>query len=120
MEQFTCKWTIGTANKEACNFLGKSIADVTGFTGGDVFECENARLPEGCGKTFHCSGCTIRNTVMDTVETGKANRKVKAYLNPQSLNESNRFELLISTEKIGGVVFLKVEEIQQLCSKKLG
>ena len=99
---------IGTANTEACELLGKSLVQIQGFQGGDVFECKYARLPEGCGNTVHCSGCTFRITVMDTVETGKSHRRVPAYLNQYSVDGTCRFELLITTEKGGGVVFLKV------------
>jgi hypothetical protein len=77
-----------------------------------------AKLPEGCGLTVHCSGCAIRNTVMDTVQTGKVHRFVPAYLNPNSDIESHRFELLISTERKGGVVFLKVEEMNAAVPNK--
>jgi len=109
----TSEGTIGIVNSEACELLGKSVAQVQGFKGGDVFECENARLPGGCGQTVHCSGCTIRNTVMDTLETGEPHLKVPAYLNQHSDREPRRYVLLISTEKRGGVVFLKVEEMNE-------
>jgi hypothetical protein len=55
---------------------------------------------------------------MDTVQTGKVHRFVPAYLNPNSDIESHRFELLISTERKGGVVFLKVEEMNAAVPNK--
>lgn len=109
----THEGTINSANQKALALLGKSPAQIQGFKGGDVFECENARLPEGCGHTMHCSACTIRNTVMDTVKTGKPHQKVPAYLKQHSDNGPHHIELLISTEKKGGVVFLKVDEINE-------
>ena len=109
----TPEGTIGAANQEALKLLGKSPVNIQGFKGGDVFECENARLPGGCGQTVHCSGCTIRNTVMDTVQTGKPHRRVQAYLNQYSDSGSHRYDLLISTEKKGGVVFLNIEEMNE-------
>jgi len=102
---------IGTANQKACQFFGKFPERVCGFKGGEVFECENARLPGGCGQTVHCSGCTIRKTVMDTMQTGMPHHGVPAYLNQHSESGSRSFDLIISTEKKGGVVFLKVEEL---------
>lgn len=102
---------IATANAKGFELLGKSFFDIHGQKGGDVFDCEFARLPEGCGETIHCSGCTIRNTVMATLETGEAQRNVPAILNKLTENGSKRFDLLISTEQKGGVVFLTILEI---------
>ncbi len=105
--------TIGTANQKALELLDKTPVQVQGFKGGKVFECEYARLPEGCGQSLHCSGCTIRITVMDTMQTGKHHRWVPAYLNQHSVDGSIRIELFISTEKKGGIVFLQVEGMRE-------
>ena len=103
--------TISALNTKAIELLGKTIIDVQGELGGDVFECEYARLPEGCGQTIHCSGCTIRNTVTETLKTGKPNKNVPAILNRFSESGTEQIDLLITTEKIGGVVFLKIDQI---------
>jgi hypothetical protein len=103
--------TIGNANVKACNLLGKTPEEIEGFKGGDVFECEYAMLPGGCGKTIHCSGCTIRNTVVDTLQTGTSHIRVPAYLNQYSPDGSRRIRFLISTIKTGGVVFLRIDEV---------
>jgi len=95
------------ANDIACEMLHKKPLQIAGRLGGDVFECEYARLPGGCGKTEHCKGCTIRKTVMDTMETGHAHHAVSAYLNPHLPDRSQHF--LISTEKRDRMVFLSVE-----------
>ena len=110
--------TISALNEKARELLGKSIVEVQGEKGGDVFECEYARLPGGCGETIHCSGCTIRNTVTETLKTGKPMRNVPAILNRYSETGTERVELFITTEKIGGVVFLKVDQINEDKSKK--
>lgn len=103
--------TVSVLNKKAIEFLGKSVMETQGQRGGDVFECEYARLPGGCGETIHCSGCTIRNTVTNTLQTGKPNKNVPAYLNRYSESGTEHVELYISTEKIGGVVFLTIDKI---------
>jgi len=101
--------TVGIANPKALELLGKEPAEIQGFRGGDVFECKYATHPQGCGETVHCSGCTIRNTVMDTMYTGDSHEHVPAYLNRRVPNGTRQLELLISTEKKGGVVLLKIE-----------
>ena len=37
------------ANPSACELLGKKLYQVTGFSGGEAFECSRAKLPGGCG-----------------------------------------------------------------------
>ena len=58
-------------NRGACEVLGKEPTAIVQHLSGNVFECEHARLPEGCGATIHCSGCTIRKTVTKCFTTGK-------------------------------------------------
>lgn len=111
----TQEGAVNSANSQALTLLGKELAHIQGQPGGNVFECAYAELPEGCGHTVHCSGCTIRNTVTDTWETGEPRVRVPAYLQQSSgagaEKKPVRLELLISTEKRGGVVFLSIEEI---------
>lgn len=103
---------VGTANQEARKLLGKELSEIEGFRGGEVFECSHAMQPEGCGRTVHCSGCAIRNTVLDTARTGNVHRNVPAYLTPKQDFETHRIEMVISTEKRGGVVFLRIDDMQ--------
>ena len=59
------------ANEESIRLLGKKVEEIENFKGGDAMECAYARLPGGCGNTYHCKTCTIRNSVMETFKTGK-------------------------------------------------
>jgi len=88
---------IGTANTHAHQLLEKSTEQIQGYLDGDVFECEYARLPEGYGQTVHCSGCAIRNTIMDTLQTDQSHKMVPAYLNQYLDGNSRQIKLLIST-----------------------
>jgi hypothetical protein len=67
-----CGGTIVTGNDQARTLLRKGLSEIEGYKGGEVFECAYARLPDGCGNTMHCSGCTIRRTVMETYSTGRS------------------------------------------------
>ena len=104
--------TIVTGNDHARKLLRKGPAEIEGYRGGEVFECAYARLPEGCGNTMHCSGCTIRRTVMETYGTGKSFLRVPATLNTNTLQKPERIKLLISTEKIAELVLLRIDEIE--------
>lgn len=97
-----------SANRELQTFLGKDVEQIRQFKGGDVFECEFARLPEGCGKTVHCSGCTIRKTVTNTFQTGQAAVRVPATVS----RTSSKLDMTISTEKVGNVVYLRIDKLK--------
>ena len=100
--------TVGTANAKARKLIGKPMPAVTGSKPGDVFECEYALHPEGCGLTVHCSGCAIRQSVGHTLKTGEPLKNIAAFLNHNEPEGSRKIDLLISTHKEGGVVFLEV------------
>jgi hypothetical protein len=100
-----------TANWKAHQFTDKEEPEMLGKLPGEVFECENAKLPEGCGHTVHCSGCVIRNSVNFTFQTGNPVNQHPAVLNQGVSGFSFPVDLLISTQKSGDVVLLKVEHI---------
>jgi PAS domain-containing protein len=103
--------TVVSGNASARTMLGKGSPEIEGHKGGDVFECAYARLPEGCGNTIHCSGCTIRRTVMETHKTGKSSLRVPATLNRNDPEDPDKITLLISTEKIADVVLLRIDAV---------
>ena len=100
-----------TANKQAREIIQKELPDIEGFKGGDVFECAYAKLVGGCGKTVHCDTCTIRNTVMDTMLTGKSHLRSPAYLNQGTTDKHKEIKFLISTEKVADVVLLRIDKV---------
>ena len=100
-----------SVNNHAKTMLCKDLAEIKGYKGGEVFECAYARLPEGCGNTTHCSGCTIRRTVMETYGTGKSFLRVPATLNQNSPEDPKETNLLISTERIAELVLLRIDKI---------
>ncbi len=106
--------TLGAVNERACNLLGTTPSGALGLPGGDVFECENSRLPGGCGRSIHCSGCAIRNAVMDTLDTGNPHVRIPAPLTRSTDAGCRDFDLLISTSMEGGVVFLRIEEMSEV------
>ncbi len=99
------------ANDQALQILGKNLETVKGFRSGDALECAHARLPEGCGRTIHCKTCTIRISVTETFKTGKCFRRVPAYLDRADRDAVQRIGFLISTEKVGDVVLLRVDTV---------
>jgi PAS domain-containing protein len=97
---------IVAANQRMADMLGKSERRVFGLLGGEAMECLYSRLPEGCGNTIHCKTCTVRNTVMEVLETGESRERVPAYVD----RGDRRVELTISAHKRDGIVLLVIDE----------
>ncbi len=99
-----------TANKYACTLLGKERQEIEGSPGGDVLECIHGFEPGGCGNTVHCKTCTIRNTILNTFTTGRSCTAVPAYPDIQFFDKVKTMSIAISTERVGQVVFLRIDE----------
>jgi PAS domain-containing protein len=102
-----------TANEAARLLLGKDLPAIEGRRGGDVIECVHAGAPGGCGEQVHCKSCTIRNTVLETFQTGDGFRRVKAYPDIQVGQSVKTFTVEITTEKVGDFVLLQVDEFSE-------
>ena len=76
-----------------------------------IFECAHARLPEGCMKAVHCSGCAIRFITADTYRTGTSQLAVPAHFNSCSADVTEKIELLVSADKIENIVFLHITRL---------
>lgn len=101
-----------TGNDRARRLLRKGLTEIEGFRGGEIFECAYARLPEGCGNTKHCSGCTIRRTVMHTHATGKGYLRIPATLSRYNPEATEKITFLISTERFNDLVLLRIDKIE--------
>ncbi len=102
---------VKAVNKSACAALGKEPQEMGQHLGGNVFECANARLPEGCGRTIHCSACTIRRTVLKTYETGEPQSLVPALLKQEKAGVPASIAMYISTVKAENMVMLRVDNM---------
>jgi len=94
-------------NRAAAEILGIDRTTFIGGMPGQIFECQHARYPQGCGHTVHCSGCALRLAIQQTAETGKGVNRVPASLS----HEDETTRLLITTEKLGRVVLLRIDNV---------
>jgi PAS domain-containing protein len=99
-------------NGAAEKLLGKPSPQAAQHLGGEVFDCIYSVLPGGCGKTIHCSGCTIRQSVERTHATGEPQRRIPATLRRTNDGEPEVASLLITTEKLGELVLLRVDRFE--------
>ncbi len=103
--------TVIGANSQALAALAKPLEEVTGQRGGDVIGCQWSHQPGGCGRQVCCRTCAIRRTVSDTHSTGVARKAVPAYTDVVTPAGPRRLNLLISTEKLGDLVLLRIDEL---------
>lgn len=99
------------ANTAALQSVSKDVLEVQGKLGGTVFECRHSREPGGCGRTLHCKACAIRNAVTKTFETGEACHRIPAFMDLGNITHDFTIRFLISTEKVGDHIFLRVDEV---------
>ena len=99
------------ANSKACEYLGRKPERLLHQLIGPVFDCAHSRLPQGCGRTIHCSGCVIRNCILTTLNTGEPQISVPATLTSGNPDRLSEVVLTITTVKTAGVVVLRVEQV---------
>ncbi len=102
---FDSEMRLRFANAKASEIMGKTLDGATGDLVGDVFECAHARLPEGCGRTIHCSGCTIRRTLTEVHNSAKPQWTVPATLTKSDTAVS----MEISVVKTGEILWLRID-----------
>jgi PAS domain-containing protein len=98
-------------NANASRVLDKAPANLCGRLGGEVIECVHSLEDGGCGKTVHCTGCTIRGTVRHTLETGESRWGVEAYQHVFTPTGVERMRVLITTERWCGRVLLRIDAL---------
>ncbi len=105
--------SIVLANHQACDMLALSPESFPAQDFGSVAECVYAKETGGCGRSVHCTGCTLRRTLVDTAATGKNHQNVPASLQLLPRKIAPPVECLISTEKSGGFILLELKKIQK-------
>ncbi|MBN1266488.1 MAG: PAS domain S-box protein [Anaerolineales bacterium] len=66
-------------NRFATQFADRDAEEPLGMRGGEALRCLHVLDdPEGCGFGTFCQQCIIRNTVLDTLETGKTYLQVES------------------------------------------
>lgn len=102
------------SNEKACQILGKELSELKGRLGGEAFECSYARLPGGCGKQNHCTGCAIRIAVTECHRTGKSQEQVTATLRRKTDEGDVDTRFIISTTKVNDLVLLQIDDFSLL------
>jgi len=67
-----------------------------------------------------CAWCTIRLTVSDTLRSGKSHVRVPAYRDLHDITGEYRIRFLISTERVGEAVLLRIDDVTEEKSPQQG
>ncbi len=88
-------------NMRGENFADRPREDMIGKRGGTALRCvHHLDDPKGCGFSSHCEDCTVRNTVLDSLETGESYFRKKAHLTVEKDDQEKEFDLKVSTSPI--------------------
>jgi PAS domain S-box-containing protein len=93
---------IQQVNGFAAQFVGRDAEEMLGLRSGEALRCMHVLDdPRGCGFGEFCQQCVIRNTVIDTLETGKTHLQIEApyYFRGQD-NETRDLQFFMSTTSI--------------------
>lgn len=107
---------IVAANAAARKLSPEPLEELSGRLCGDVIGCLHSKEPGGCGQTVHCLSCTIRRSVAHTIETGKSCKDIPAYPDIGVMDGDRKVRFLISTEKKGDFVQLRIDRIEEIPS----
>lgn len=97
------------SNDVAAVLVSSDVASMKGRLCGDAISCVYSELPGGCGRTTHCTGCTIRRSFEHTAATGEPVRERAAFSYSRTPRGPVWKRFVISTERIGALVLVRIE-----------
>jgi hypothetical protein len=97
-----------TANKSARQLFNKSLAEIEGKRGGQVFDCIHSFTEKGCGLDENCEDCKIKGAVLDTFATGTPHNNVRTVLDIKKEDQAIPYAMIVQTESVGDFVLLTV------------
>lgn len=102
-----------SANTYALSILNKRHVELEGKRTGDVFTCENAGLPGGCGHTKKCGGCQMLGLIKKTFESETSFNNVAVRLNRNDHGMPEELNLQLSTEKVNDLVLMRIDQYNE-------
>ena len=97
------------SNSLAAALVRSDAASMRGRLPGDVISCVYAELTGGCGRTTHCTGCTIRRSFEHTAKTGEPVRDEPAFSYTRTPQGPTWKRFVVSTERVGPLVLVRIE-----------
>jgi len=102
-----------TANQKACEVFSKSLSDIEGYRGGQVFDCIHSFTEKGCGLDPNCEDCKIKNAVVDTFTSGNSYEGIQTILEVKKNNVTSPYTIKLSTKKVGDFALITIGEYKK-------
>jgi hypothetical protein len=96
------------ANKSARQLFNKSLAEIEGHRGGEVFDCIHSFTEKGCGLDENCEDCKIKGAVLDTFASGTPHDNVRTVLDIKKEDGTIPYAMIVQTESVGDFVLITV------------
>lgn len=101
-----------SANNSALSILKREREQLEQNRTGDIFTCENAHLPGGCGHTDQCGGCQMLQLITDTYEGNNHFDPVPVTITRIQGETRQELNLQLTTEKVNDLVLLKIDKFE--------
>lgn len=103
-------------NRAVAEFAGRTGEELLGLRGGEALGCLNSLdSPQGCGFGAACEECRVRQTVLDTSDTGRSHSQVEATLTFVRGDKKETKILLVSTSPVN----LPDEQLVLVCAEDI-
>ena len=100
------------ANKLGLEKLGKKQDNLDNSRTGDVFTCENANLPGGCGYTEKCKDCQLLALINHTYKTKQSFAHIPVSIIKKTDNISQKLDLELTTENLNGMILMRIDSMK--------
>jgi len=90
--------------------LKKDLSQIEGCSGGQVFDCVHAFAGTGCGIEKSCESCAAKNAAIETFTNGKSLKGVSTFLDVKKDGEIHTYNLKISTERVGELALVRIDQ----------
>jgi len=106
------------ANRAAIGFGNRPAEEMTGLRDGEALRCVySLDNPKGCGYAPSCTECVLRNTVLDTFETGRGHHRVEVELPLAREDGQEEKRFLVTTTPVtiskSQLVLVSIEDITE-------
>jgi hypothetical protein len=102
-----------TASHKACELFNKTLAQIEGYRGGQVFDCIYSFTEKGCGRDPNCEDCKIKNAVIDTFSSGNSHEGIQTILEVKKNNVVTPYILNASTRKVGDLALVTISKYEK-------
>jgi PAS domain-containing protein len=98
------------ANQRAIEISAVAPDQIRGMKCGNVLKCQQAEKPEGCSRSDKCRCCIMLQAMRYSHSTGLPRVRIPASPEFEWLGDDKRTVIYVSSEKIGDLVILTLEE----------